>query len=305
MLYHLTLASVFGACHAAGSSRAVARWSIEEVWWRETPSQGRSCTIVSFFYHCFTYHEWIYSSMWVPVLYCYLIQLPSLWASLRQKAQLCHGFVMLPQGQNKKGESEDNDASRYLLIMTNWLLYMHHSNKGLPSSIPWWTKISILSQTGRRWQELYSNTFKYIFQQSIPGLKLYITYFMYSDTGWNRRACYCSPGLVGLSSWLGRSCLQTASKPGWAIQFSSGNLWSKVSPLSKPINPSLDIVCAWYFRSQTKQEIAPPSHVVERYIELLCRYQPEAVYNFLKINNNYRLEEALEVSTSNLMVCTR
>ena len=60
---------------------------------------------------------------------------------------------------------------------------------------------------------------------------------------------------------------------------------------------------AWYFRSQTKQEIAPPSHVVERYIELLCRYQPEAVYNFLKINDNYRLEEALEVSTSNLILC--
>lgn len=60
--------------------------------------------------------------------------------------------------------------------------------------------------------------------------------------------------------------------------------------------------CMWweyYFvlcRSQTKQEIAPPSHVVERYIELLCRYQPQAVYNFLKLNDNYRLEEALDVS---------
>jgi hypothetical protein len=49
--------------------------------------------------------------------------------------------------------------------------------------------------------------------------------------------------------------------------------------------------------------------VVERYIELLCRYQPEAVYNFLKINDNYRLEEALEVSTYiilyyNVVMCT-
>ena len=60
-------------------------------------------------------------------------------------------------------------------------------------------------------------------------------------------------------------------------------------------------MCAWYIRSQTKQEIAPPSHVVERYIELLCRYQPEAVYNFLRINDNYRLEEALEVSVFNLI----
>ena len=34
---------------------------------------------------------------------------------------------------------------------------------------------------------------------------------------------------------------------------------------------------------------------MERYIELLCRFQPEAVYNFLKINDNYRLEEALDV----------
>lgn len=51
------------------------------------------------------------------------------------------------------------------------------------------------------------------------------------------------------------------------------------------------------YRSQTKQEIAPPSHVVERYIELLCRYTPEAVYNFLKANDSYRLEEALDVST--------
>ncbi len=35
--------------------------------------------------------------------------------------------------------------------------------------------------------------------------------------------------------------------------------------------------------------------MVERYLELLCRYQPEAVYTFLKANDNYRLEEALEV----------
>ena len=52
------------------------------------------------------------------------------------------------------------------------------------------------------------------------------------------------------------------------------------------------------FRSQAKQEIAPPQHVVERYIELLCRHEPEQVYNFLKSSDNYRLEEALEVSTA-------
>ena len=58
-------------------------------------------------------------------------------------------------------------------------------------------------------------------------------------------------------------------------------------------------------RSLSKQEIAPPSHVVERYIELLCRYQPEAVYMFLKANDNYRVEEALEVSGIVIVVSER
>ena len=49
------------------------------------------------------------------------------------------------------------------------------------------------------------------------------------------------------------------------------------------------------FSSQSKQDIAPPQHVVERYIELLCRFEPEQAYTFLKSNDNYRLEEALEV----------
>ena len=56
--------------------------------------------------------------------------------------------------------------------------------------------------------------------------------------------------------------------------------------------------CSLYHhcRFQSKQEIAPPQHVVEKYIELLCRYEPEQVYTFLKSNDNYRLEEALDVS---------
>lgn len=41
--------------------------------------------------------------------------------------------------------------------------------------------------------------------------------------------------------------------------------------------------------------------MVEKYIELLCRYEPEQVYTFLKSNDNYRLEEALEVSWSTLV----
>ena len=42
---------------------------------------------------------------------------------------------------------------------------------------------------------------------------------------------------------------------------------------------------------------------MERYIELLCLYRPEAVYNFLRTNDNYRLEEALDVSCLLFIVC--
>jgi hypothetical protein len=54
-----------------------------------------------------------------------------------------------------------------------------------------------------------------------------------------------------------------------------------------------------------KQELGAPSHVVERYIELLCRYQPQDVYGFLHSNDNYRVEEALDVcSKAKLMDAT-
>ena len=59
------------------------------------------------------------------------------------------------------------------------------------------------------------------------------------------------------------------------------------------VHPSVHL-----FRSHSKQEIAHPLHVVERYIELLCRYEPVQVYMFLKSSDNYRLEEALEVRNS-------
>uniref|UniRef100_A0A1X7VJT1 Uncharacterized protein n=1 Tax=Amphimedon queenslandica TaxID=400682 RepID=A0A1X7VJT1_AMPQE len=49
----------------------------------------------------------------------------------------------------------------------------------------------------------------------------------------------------------------------------------------------------------SKQDIQPPSHIVEKYIELLCLYRPEAVYNFLRTNDNYRLEEALDICAMN------
>ena len=58
----------------------------------------------------------------------------------------------------------------------------------------------------------------------------------------------------------------------------------------------LSYVFSLTYRSLAKQEIAPPSHVVERYIALLCLYQPETVNSFLRANDNYRVEEALDVS---------
>lgn len=61
--------------------------------------------------------------------------------------------------------------------------------------------------------------------------------------------------------------------------------------LPLPILPPLSPVC----RQVGKQDLSAPSHVVERYIELLCRYQPQDVYGFLHNNDNYRVEEALDV----------
>lgn len=49
-------------------------------------------------------------------------------------------------------------------------------------------------------------------------------------------------------------------------------------------------------RNSSKQEVQAPSHVAEKFIELLCEYKPRKVYGFLKKNENYRLEEALDVS---------
>jgi hypothetical protein len=48
-------------------------------------------------------------------------------------------------------------------------------------------------------------------------------------------------------------------------------------------------------KNASRQDIQPPSHVVEKYIDLLCQYQPEYVYNFLRTNDSYRLEEALDI----------
>jgi hypothetical protein len=58
-------------------------------------------------------------------------------------------------------------------------------------------------------------------------------------------------------------------------------------------------------KQASRQEAGTPSHVVERYIDLLCRYQPQEVYGFLHSNDNYRVEEALDVcSKAKLMDAT-
>lgn len=52
-----------------------------------------------------------------------------------------------------------------------------------------------------------------------------------------------------------------------------------------------------FARYLSKQEIQGPYfHVAERYIELLCKFERDSVYSFLKSYDNYRLEEALDVS---------
>lgn len=71
-----------------------------------------------------------------------------------------------------------------------------------------------------------------------------------------------------------------------------------VTGLLLHVSPSLLLfppILPFPLRQVGKQELATPSHVVERYIELLCRYQPQDVYGFLQINDNYRVEEALDV----------
>lgn len=52
-----------------------------------------------------------------------------------------------------------------------------------------------------------------------------------------------------------------------------------------------------YFRSQTpsRPEDTPDAEVHEKYIELMCRYQPDLVHSYLRNTENYRLEETLAV----------
>lgn len=54
-----------------------------------------------------------------------------------------------------------------------------------------------------------------------------------------------------------------------------------------------------YFRSSTstRPEDTPDAEVHEKYIELMCKYQPDLVHSYLRNTENYRLEETLAVWT--------
>ena len=54
------------------------------------------------------------------------------------------------------------------------------------------------------------------------------------------------------------------------------------------------------FRSSTpaRPEDSPDAEVHEKYIELMCKYQPDLVHSYLRNTENYRLEETLAVCSS-------
>lgn len=42
--------------------------------------------------------------------------------------------------------------------------------------------------------------------------------------------------------------------------------------------------------------------IVEFYVDLMCRFRPQDVCNFIKMNDGYRLEETLKVCLSSLII---
>ena len=63
-----------------------------------------------------------------------------------------------------------------------------------------------------------------------------------------------------------------------------------------------------YVRSSTstRPEDTPDAEVHEKYIELMCKYQPDLVHSYLRNTENYRLEETLAVWTVlkiNMLFC--
>ena len=45
----------------------------------------------------------------------------------------------------------------------------------------------------------------------------------------------------------------------------------------------------------TEKQVAIDAPIYEQYIDLLCQFKPQDVYNFIMVNEGYRLEQTLEV----------
>lgn len=51
-----------------------------------------------------------------------------------------------------------------------------------------------------------------------------------------------------------------------------------------------------------EKQLALDPDIVESYVDLMCRFRPQDVCNFIKMNEGYRLEETLEVGLKSLEV---
>ena len=50
--------------------------------------------------------------------------------------------------------------------------------------------------------------------------------------------------------------------------------------------------------SRDRSELTPAAEVEEKYIELMCKFEPKRVHTYLRGSENYRLEQTLAVSNT-------
>lgn len=139
-------------CIILGPSWVVACWCSEEVRWRKTFSEGWSCQIVceisiiitqllrKFVHFSYRLCELLYDKKrnFAKVLSCYV----------RDKTRRVIKYPASMHG---------------ICFMSLWINHNVHtcSLKHSPTFTQLWTRTITLSQTGRKWQELYYRTFKY------------------------------------------------------------------------------------------------------------------------------------------------
>lgn len=46
----------------------------------------------------------------------------------------------------------------------------------------------------------------------------------------------------------------------------------------------------------TDKQVNIDPWIIELYVDLMCQFRPQEVYNYIKLNEGYRLEQTLEVS---------